>query len=209
MEQAAGDTVAGLTAAANAAVNDGVSLEYNDWSGDAAADTEKDLNSNLSSGSSSGFPPSTSTTSNLPFAEGRVSLPTEPCPPSDPGLAGARVTSVANTFTTSASVNFINQNTAPYTSNHPAAAEAAADQKAGAVSVQLWPEDSAAAAMSSLMMSPGSLQLPSSTLDLSSLDIKWGILDQEPAPCPAPCPAPAPPIKREQEKTISLASDIQ
>ena len=207
MEQAAGDTVAGLTAAANAAVNDAVSLEYNDWSGDAAADTEKDLNSNLSSGSSSGFPPSTSTTSNLPFAEGRVSLPTEPCPPSDPGLAGARVTSVANTFTTSASVNFINQNTAPYTSNHPAAAEAAADQKAGAVSVQLWPEDSAAAAMSSLMMSPGSLQLPSSTLDLSSLDIKWGILDQEPAPCPAP--APAPPIKREQEKTISLASDIQ
>ena len=45
MEQAAGDTVAGLTAAANAAVNDAVSLEYNDWSGDAAANTEKDLNS--------------------------------------------------------------------------------------------------------------------------------------------------------------------
>ena len=44
MEQAAGDTVAGLTAAANAVVN-AVNLEYNDWSGDAAAKTEKDPNS--------------------------------------------------------------------------------------------------------------------------------------------------------------------
>lgn len=44
VEQAAGDTVAGLTAAANAVVN-AVNLEYNDWSGDAAAKTEKDPNS--------------------------------------------------------------------------------------------------------------------------------------------------------------------
>ena len=41
MEQAAGNTVAGLTAAATATVN-AVNLEYNDWSGDAAA---KDPNS--------------------------------------------------------------------------------------------------------------------------------------------------------------------
>ena len=39
VEQAARDTVAGLTAAANGVVN-AVNLEYNDWSGDAAAYTE-------------------------------------------------------------------------------------------------------------------------------------------------------------------------
>ena len=43
VEQAARDTVAGLTAAANGVVN-AVNLEYNDWSGDAVANTQLDSN---------------------------------------------------------------------------------------------------------------------------------------------------------------------
>ena len=116
----------------------------------------------------------------LPFPS-NVSLPTEPIPPSvntdTPGI----VTS-SNSFTTT-STNFINQNTEPYTSSH------SADQKPS-----LWSADDAT--ISNLMMSAGSL--PSTTLDLSPLDIKWGILDQEPSP-----------IKREQDKPLdSLPNNI-
>ena len=165
VEQAAGNTVAAITAAnnaANAATADGVCLEY-DWS----ENTSDDANTSIQ-------PRSTS----LPVFPATVSLPTVPCPPEE----AIRVTSVSNTFTTTASSNFINQNTQPYTNN-----SSSADQKPS-----LWPaEDST---ISTLMMSPGSLQvqncsLPSTTLDLS--DIKWGILEQDP-------------VKREPEKQLGL-----
>ena len=201
MEQAAGNTVAAVTAAANAAnaaaaaaVAD-VSLDFSDWADNSTDD--KDINGNPGA-----FSATNPRNTNLPFPGG-VSLPTEPCPPEETGI---RVTSVSNTFTTT-SVNFINQNTAPYTNNHSATVAAVTcnpslgpshDQKPVA---GLWPGDDGS--ISSLMMSPG---MSSSTLDLSPLDIKWGILDQEPDT-----------IKREPEKShnslnshsISLQGDIQ
>ena len=196
VEQAAGNTVAAVTAAANAAnaaaaaaVAD-VSMEFGDWADNSSDD--KDINVNPGA-----FPATNPRNTSLPFPGG-VTLPTEPCPPEETGI---RVSSVSNTFTTT-SVNFINQNTAPYTNNHSATVAAVTcnpslgpgpDQKPVP---GLWPGDDGV--ISSLMgMSP---VMSSSTLDLSPLDIKWGILDQEPDT-----------IKREPEKShsLSLQNELQ
>ena len=61
----------------------------------------------------------------------------------------------------------------------------------------LWPGDHDGVISSLMGMSP---VMSSSTLDLSPLDIKWGILDQEPDT-----------IKREPEKSnnLSLQNDLQ
>jgi len=190
VEQAAGDTVAAVTAAHNAAnaaaVND-VNMEFNDWTDSSTED--KDLNSNHGT-----FPATNPRNTSLPFS-GTVSLPTEPCPPQPPINT---ININTNTFTTS-STNFINQNTQPYTNNHSTLS--VSDQKPS-----LWSADEAT--MSTLMMSPGSLQvqncsLPSTTLDLSPLDIKWGILDQDPTPPTSIS------IKQESEKQLSLPNTIQ
>ena len=191
VEQAAGNTVAAVTAAANAAnaaaaaaVAD-VSLEFGDWADNSSED--KDINGNPGT-----FAATNPRNTSLPFPGG-VTLPTEPCPPEETGI---RVSSVSNTFTTT-SVNFINQNTAPYTNNHSAALTcnpSLSDQKPVP---GLWPGDHDGVISSLMGMSP---VMSSSTLDLSPLDIKWGILDQEPDT-----------IKREPEKSnnLSLQNDLQ
>merc|ERR1719419_763565 len=175
VEQAAGDTVAAVTAAAaanaanaNAAVHD-VSMEFGDWTDNA--DDSKDVNSNHNN-SLNAFNPGNNCNS-LPFPS-TVSLPTEPCPPT----SDLRVTNGSNSFTAT-STNFINQNSnSGYTGS--LSTDTDQDQKP-----TLWPSDDSS--ISNLMMST----MSSSTLDLSPLDIKWGILDQD-----------APGIKREQDKPL-------
>ena len=182
VEQAAGNTVAAITAANNAAnaaaaaaaASTEVSMDYSDWA-DTSND-DKDLNSNHGT-----FSVTAPRTNSLPFPA-TVSLPTVPCPPEE-SIRVTSVPAVSNTFTTT-STNFINQNTQPYTNN-------SSNPVLGEQKPSLWPAEDATISM---MMSPGSLQvqncsLPSTTLDLS--DIKWGILEQEP-------------VKREPEKSLGL-----